>query len=757
MTYVDAYYDREEEKVLVVERHNGVKHFVDYDAKYITYYEDSDGTFTSMFGTKLKKYETTSNKEFKKELKFLNNKVQYESDINPIFRCLEENYRGLSSPDLHVAFFDIEVDFDPKRGYAPVEDPFNEITAISVYLSWLGQNITLCLHPNTLTYEQALQELEGLEDTYVFETERELLETFLDLIDDADVLTGWNSTKYDIPYIVQRVIEVLSKEAAKKFCLWGLAPRKRKFTQFKKEYITFDIYGKVHIDYLDLYRKHNPQQLHTYRLDYVGEIEIGENKVPYEGSLDQLYKQDYRKFIEYNKQDVMIMVKLDAKRKFIDLANQLAHTNTVLIPTTMGSVALVEQAIINEAHDMGFIVPNRKETDDKINDVVDTDDDEEKEAEGVAGAYVVDPKIGLHDYIGAVDINSLYPSTIRTLNMGPETLIGQLRPTLTEAFLKEKVAREKISMTEALHDLFGTLEYQEVLKKSNQKITIDFELPVKQSVELKASEVYELLFEADNHWCISANGTIFKKDKMGVIPHLLARWYNERKEMQAKAKDLDKQASNAENEEEKKKLKAEAVYWTQMQQIRKILLNSLYGALLNPYCRFYDKRVGQSVTLTGRCITKHMASKINEILAGEYDHMGDAVQYGDSVTADSKIRTNTIGERTIEELFNLCLIGWTNGDREYAADDRFKILTYDPETDQPYYSDFEYIFRHETEKDLYEIEDEYGNIVTVTEDHSIMVERDGDLIEVKPTELLEDDLLISIEKHKPNNVYNATI
>lgn len=174
----------------------------------------------------------------------------------------------------------------------------------------------------------------------------------------------------------------------------------------------------------------------------------------------------------------------------------------------------------------------------------------------------------------------------------------------------------------------------------------------------------------------------------------------------------------------------------------KILLNSLYGALLNPYCRFFDKRVGQSVTLTGRCITQHMASKINEIITGEYNHVGDAIAYGDSVDGSSIIQTQE-GPITVEDLFEQARVKWSKGDRLYAADDNFKVLTYNPETEEQYFSDTAYIYKHEVEKEMFEITDDFGNTVIVTEDHSVMVWRDGEFIEVKPVDLKESDKLIS--------------
>lgn len=115
---------------------------------------------------------------------------------------------------------------------------------------------------------------------------------------------------------------------------------------------------------------------------------------------------------------------------------------------------------------------------------------------------------------------------------------------------------------------------------------------------------------------LSANGTIFTYEKEGVVPGLLTRWYSERKEMQAKAK-----AAYGTDQYE---------YYDKRQLVRKILLNSAYGALLNEHCRFYDKRIGQSVTLSGRQIVKHMMSHINETIAGQYSHDGEAIVYGDT-------------------------------------------------------------------------------------------------------------------------------
>ena len=165
MSYVDALFDREHDRIHVVERRNGVRQYREYPANYIFYYDDPRGKFRSIYGTAVSRFSTRNNKEFRKEVRIHSGKQLYESDINPIFRCLEENYKDIDAPTLHTAFFDIEVAFDHERGYSPVEDPFNPITAISVYLDWLDQLITLAVPPRHMSMETALDLVQDFENT----------------------------------------------------------------------------------------------------------------------------------------------------------------------------------------------------------------------------------------------------------------------------------------------------------------------------------------------------------------------------------------------------------------------------------------------------------------------------------------------------------------------------------------------------------------------------------------------------------------
>lgn len=618
MSFIDAIHNKDTETILVVERDTtGARKFTEYPANYVMYFADHKGKHRSLYGDPVSRFSTHSRGEFEREKRIHSGKKVFESDINVIARCLSENYRHIDAPKLHTCFLDIETDFDQERGFSPASEAMNKITAITVYLDWLDQLISLVIAPKHMSAETAQEICSTFENTLLFTKESEMFNVFFQLIEDADVITGWNTEGYDIPYMVNRVTQVMSKNDTRKFCLNGHLPKPRKYERFGKEETTYDLVGRVHLDYLQLYKKYNYESRHSYKLDSIGELEVGENKIVYEGTLDALYNKDFRKFIEYNRQDTMLVYKIHHKLQFLELANQLAHENTVLLPTVMGTVAMIEMAIMNEAHDHGLVVPDKSRK----------DHEDEQQA---AGAYVATPKKGIHEFVGAVDLNSLYPSTIRALNMAPETLVAQVRQTLTEQYMHAKgasLAKKKKRHKEGDDDvtgsvlwegLFGSLEYTAIMNQERGTM-LYLDYADGRVEEKSAAEIWTLIFDSHRPWMISANGTIFTYEKEGIIPGLLSKWYSDRKTMQAKLKEST--------------TKEDREYWDKRQLVRKILLNSAYGALLNAHCRFYDKRIGQSVTLTGRQIVQHMSANINEIITGEYDYVGKAIVYGDTDSA----------------------------------------------------------------------------------------------------------------------------
>jgi metal-responsive CopG/Arc/MetJ family transcriptional regulator len=341
--------------------------------------------------------------------------------------------------------------------------------------------------------------------------------------------------------------------------------------------------------------------------------------------------------------------------------------------------------------------------------------------------------------------------------------------------------------------------------QKNKHVIMSLDMEDGSSSTVTGAELNNFVFDSGQPWCISANGTIFRTDVDGIIPGLLSSWYADRKQMKkvlwqmiqlrtglikttsnvdipappslpnlkrleyddlTNFIELTKTGTDSEiasaatvygleikdgafyvREEFVNNWKEGEGYWDKRQLVRKINLNSLYGGLLNEHCRFFDQRLGQSTTLTGRSITRHMAAKSNEFLAGVYDETGDAVIYGDtdSVSEDAIIETS-VGPMTIKDLFDQCETKTTDESKqkEYGFDQDIMVMSYDKDRDEPYLGHINYVYKHEVTKDMYEIEDSFGNVVTVTEDHSIMVERNNELIELKPFDLSENDVIISL-------------
>ena len=252
MSYVDAIYDKKSDKVLVAERVDGKRVQRTFRPKYEFFYDDEIGKHKSIYGTPVTRAHAKSRSEFYHMQRSHTGKRLYESDINVVNKCLEENYKGKESPKLHTVFFDIETDFHKEKGFSPPEDPFNKITAVSLYLDWTEDLICLAIPPNGMSDDEASAISKKFDNTFMFSDEGEMLLTFLSLIDDADILSGWNSEGFDIPYMVNRIRRILSVEETKKFCLWGITPKVKKYERYGAEKETYAFIGRIHLDYMQL-------------------------------------------------------------------------------------------------------------------------------------------------------------------------------------------------------------------------------------------------------------------------------------------------------------------------------------------------------------------------------------------------------------------------------------------------------------------------------------------------------------------------
>ena len=295
--YVDAYFDQKNDLIHVIERVDGNRIFKEFKPDHHFFVDDSTGNHKSIFGNNVRKVIPRTYREKKTLVTKLSDKPISESDTKPVFRLLEQKYLGCDIPKLNIAFFDIETDFDKERGYSDPSDAFNKITSIAIYLSWIKEAICLAIPPKTLTFEEACQIGEEVGNVIVFEREEDMLNAFIDLIQDADGLSGWNSDVYDITYTINRIIRLLGKSELPRLSPWGLPPIKTSVIRGGKGVDSYEIPGKLGLDYMELYKNYNFEQKQSYKLDSIAEEELGEKKVEYDGTLDQLYNNDLAKFL----------------------------------------------------------------------------------------------------------------------------------------------------------------------------------------------------------------------------------------------------------------------------------------------------------------------------------------------------------------------------------------------------------------------------------------------------------------------------
>lgn len=593
MSYISAIRDRDE--VRVFERNNGVREVVTYPAPYYFFTAHKDGEYESIFGQKLMRHDFKSYREMSsaKQECDSNNTQMFESDISPELKILSEHYYNKPAPILNITMLDIEVDYKPELGFSnvgtePDQIPYAPINSVSLYHTWENKMIAYAVPPTDETpdMETFLQEMNAIAplpadvdvEIIFCKNEAMLLQCFLAEIEDSDMLCGWNSDAFDLPYIAKRIYSTLGERYFKQLH-FPLASRPysrswRKFTnKFMMEQLSLELRGRTLTDYMELFKKYEVAERPSYKLETIAEEVLPEMlKLEYEGSLANLYVDNFAHFVRYNLRDTEILKGFEDRLGYIELANQMYHISTGDARHVLGTLKLAELAINNFCiHELGLRVPNNN-----IDD----------ESHGIQGAMVLEPNVGMHEWIGSMDINSLYPSAIRSINISPETLIGQFKECerATEEIKKESF----VTLTLLLDD------------GSEREMTAD---------EWKIHLV-------KRKWAISGFGTVFSQNKQGVIPSVLETWTATRKKYQKLARETTNKEKSA--------------YYDRLQYVYKIKLNSLYGALNNRFFRYYDLRMGESTTGTGRMILRHMCSMVGKLLDDQYDLHAPSVIYGDT-------------------------------------------------------------------------------------------------------------------------------
>lgn len=601
MTFISAYHDKYRDKVLVWERAKGeARRLRTYDAPYYFYVPDHEGKFTALTGEKLSKLVFSDRRAFEEAA--IAYPHRFESDFQPLERVLMDRYYGQEPPQLALGMVDIEVDYNPDVGYADPENPYAPISSLTLYRSdqhrlftlavpskeWNGQG----LHDRDFQDPELLKNgvvlTENLaKDITLVKSEFELLELFLRLIEDVDVLIGWNSEFFDVPYLGKRISAVLGPSQLRRLEFEGCPnePSWGEVEKFGAKELVLNLHSRPAIDYLRMFRKFNLEGRDSFALDVIGEDEVGMPKLKYPGSLHQHYHQDFIGFLLYNRHDIKIIMALEQKFKYLELANRMIHEATVNFDAVFGSVKLIDTAIINYAHvKKQRILFDRK----SIPKVL------------VEGALVMTPKPGMKKMVVSCDLESLYPSVYRSLNLSPEKIVGQF------AGFEE--------------DWKKIYKYRQLGESGDEQVTCLLESG--DTITASVAEFVQLF--KDQKYAVSGYGTVLDQSSgEGLVAEVLSVWFQGRKDMKklkgkhaAEAKALLKANGGNKEDPAYKAAIERSEYYDLQQGIRKVLLNSTYGATLNEYCRFHDPRLGASTTGTGRQITTHMIDKIAELCIG---------------------------------------------------------------------------------------------------------------------------------------------
>lgn len=415
------------------------------------------------------------------------NYIQEYKDVTnkPIFGMqqfayayINEEYpkRNFDVNQLVVFNFDIETKSD--EGFPNIAEADKEILSIAVRCK--GQSYILgCGEYKT-----------SGDDIYIHcKSETDLLLKFIDVWQamNPDIVTGWNIEMFDIPYTVNRIRKRIGKDAAERLSPWGivndrLIPTAQSIAQDDKTPNAKEIFGVTILDYMNLYKKFTYSQQESYALDYIGNVELGEKKLDYSeyGSLNELYKQDYQKFLDYNIKDVVLVERLDEKMRLIEQACTIAYDAGVNLVDSLTSVRMWDVIIHNHLLAKNVVVPPKERP--------------EKDYQ-VEGAYVKDPQVGLHDWVVSFDLNSLYPHLIMQYNISPETYVRDIgqRPTADEI----------------IGGLYNSPKIREFMDKHNVTVC--------------------------------GSGAMYTKDFQGFLPKLMETMYNDRVKWKNKMIEAKKQ------------------------------------------------------------------------------------------------------------------------------------------------------------------------------------------------------------------------
>jgi DNA polymerase elongation subunit (family B) len=550
-----------------------------------------ESKYKTLYGENLKKIPQDSIKKAKDFIK------QYESIENfHIYGNTSYEYCLISDlfpndiewdfSKIRVAIFDIEVNSDPDSGgFASPQDPFQPITSIA--LKFVGED---------KFYLLGYYDFDAPDNVRYFKCKDEwtLLKTFIEIWSSEypDIVSGWNSAGFDIPYLINRMYRILGEPETKKLSPWNFINERKsrkfnaKFNRYEEEF-SYSIIGISSLDYLNLYKKYQPGGMsrESYKLDSIAEVEIGENKIEYEGSLHKLYTEDKQKFYEYNIQDVNLVEKIDEKCKLFELGLTLAYDSKTNPEDIFQQTRMWDALVYDFLKKKNIQIPQKEVT---------------REDVYYEGAYVKPPIAGMHRWVVTLDATSLYPSIIMGKNISPETFV------------------EPEDYTQDMRDIIS------------KGINVD-------SILSMSSDLSKL---KNNGVTITPNGQFFKTDKKGFLPEMVEKMFNARQEYKKKKLQAEQEYEHVitelkknvtpELQAKKKQLRMDISKFDNLQNSKKLCLNSLYGCLGTKYFRFFDVRMAEGITLEGQLSNRWVANNMNNYLNAMLKTNKDYVIYMDT-------------------------------------------------------------------------------------------------------------------------------
>jgi DNA polymerase elongation subunit (family B) len=474
--------------------------------------------------------------------------------------------KDFSKHPLKVYFLDIET-------FSPNEFPVPEQAKDPVILLTLHNNLTDEIH--TWGVEKSYTPKKRNVTYYKCKDEFEMFERFINFwkADPPDIVAGWNSERFDIPYIINRARKLFNDDFINQISPVNKMYYRTFMDDFGKNTGKYIIYGLSCLDYMEIYKAYSKGERESYSLNYIGEYELKEGKLAINATnLSSLAENDWDNFVDYNIQDVELLVKLEKKLNYLRIVRLLAYKGCTNFEAALGKVAIVTGAMAIQAYKHGYVIPTFK------NETI---------RDSLVGGYVREPERGLKKSIVSYDVNSLYPNTIITLNISAETKVGKI----------------------------VTGEYGE-----SEKLVL-------RLVNGKTHELTDKQFKAfikKEKLAVSKAGILYSQKFKGVCPSLIDKLYAERVAAKNELEKLELlKKKTPENI-------ASIEYLDTLQYTIKILLNSIYGTFANKHSAFMDIDNASSITMTGQAVAKSGARILDEYIENNFNINKSCVVAGDT-------------------------------------------------------------------------------------------------------------------------------